>query len=66
MLDAGNTVVFSKSGSYIENTTTGEKISLKCEKGTYTMAVNVPHLEVTAVEVATDPSTSLVFRGQAA
>jgi hypothetical protein len=33
IVEAGNTVVFSKAGSYIENTASGERIRLKCEKG---------------------------------
>jgi hypothetical protein len=63
IVEAGNRVVFCKEGSFIENTTTGEKISLKCERGTYTMDVGIKHLEIDAVETA-DKSTS-DFIGQA-
>jgi hypothetical protein len=63
IVDAGNRVVFCKEGSFIENIKTGENISLKCERGTYTMDVGIKHLEIDAVETA-DKSTS-DFIGQA-
>ena len=63
IVDAGNRVVFCKEGSFIENTKTGEKISLKCERGTYTMDVGIKHLEIDAVATA-EQSTS-DFIGQA-
>lgn len=66
IVEAGNTVVFSKAGSYIENTASGERIRLKCEKGTYTMDVGIKHLEVAAVEAEVETSLTPGFRGQAA
>jgi hypothetical protein len=63
IVDAGNRVVFCKEGSFIENMKTGEKISLKCERGTYTMDVGIKHLEIDAVATA-EKSTS-DFIGQA-
>ncbi len=39
ILDKGNTVVFSRKGSYIMNEATGEKIPIQEEKGTFVMEV---------------------------
>ena len=37
MVDAGNTVVFKKSGSYVEEDATGERIGLVRKGNTYVM-----------------------------
>ena len=56
IVDQGNTVVFSKGewGNYIENDTTGERIYLNRERGTYVMEVDfvdeVADMEIDAVE----------------
>jgi hypothetical protein len=41
IVEAGNKVIFSKAGSYIENVATGERVNLKCERGTYSMDVQI-------------------------
>ena len=41
IVDGGNTVVFSPSGSHIENARTGEKIPLVRKGRVYVMAVEV-------------------------
>ena len=35
MVEAGNTVVFTKSGSYIEDDWTGERMNMKEKNGMY-------------------------------
>ena len=46
IVDAGNTVVMSKRGSYIMNDGSGEKIPLVRKKGVYVMKVKVDELEI--------------------
>ena len=46
IVDAGNTVVMSKRGSYIMNDESGEKIPLVRKKGVYVMKVKVDELEI--------------------
>ena len=46
IVDAGNTVVMSKRGSYIVNDETGERIPLVRKKGVYVMKVKVDELEI--------------------
>ena len=52
IVEAGNRVVFDKQGSFVQNTTTGERIELTCEKGTYTMEVDVDMIGVCAADEA--------------
>lgn len=40
IVEKGNKVVFSPSGSYIQNLATGKKVEIEQEKGTYVMNVN--------------------------
>ena len=40
MVDAGNTVVFSKSGSYVEEGKTGERIELARKGNTFVMRLD--------------------------
>ena len=54
IVEAGNTVVFTKRASFIRNDITGEKINLQCDKGTYTMEVGVEQLTVNAVDAEGD------------
>ena len=44
ILDKGNAVIFSRSGSYILNEVSGEKIPIVEEKGTF--GINVEFLEL--------------------
>ena len=46
ILEKGNTVVFSRGGSYIVNDKTKKKIELKEEKGTFVMEVDFFEPEV--------------------
>ena len=39
IVDKGNRVVFDKDESFIENKTTGERIILERERGTYVMVI---------------------------
>ena len=39
VVNAGNSVVFSRSNSYIEDDTTGERINIKEENGMYMLSM---------------------------
>ena len=50
MVDAGNTVVFSRKGSYIENDDTGERIPLVRKRGVFVMKIKVDEMDVDEAE----------------
>lgn len=50
IVDAGNTIVMSRAGSYIQRDDTGERIQLERKRGVYVMRVNVDDMHADAKE----------------
>ncbi len=46
IVDAGNTIVMSKNGSYIMNDETGERIELARKRGVHVMKVTIDDREI--------------------
>ena len=64
IVDKGGTVVFSKSGSYIDDPSGQQRIHLKHENGLFTMKVWIPRDQEASVTESGAPKTFQSFQGR--